>query len=100
MANILKRNSNDESGQANGSSFTDKTTENWYCKKGANKVIFCKSIDDILEGNTESFDYVKKETSVRKEQNAKGGYVERKKYILFTLGNNDKIIVRIRDELK
>ena len=80
--------------------FIDKTAENWYCKYDANKIMFCKTIDDIINGKAESFDFVKLEHSVLREKNKKNADVERKKYVLFTLENNDKILVRVRGELK
>jgi hypothetical protein len=102
MANILKRNNTEESSGTGGNetSFIDKTMENWYCKMDENKIIFCKSVYDIISGNMESFVYKRMERSVRREKNGKEDIVERNRYILFTLDNNDKILVRVRGELK
>jgi hypothetical protein len=99
MANILKRN-NAEEGAGTASSFIDKTGENWYCKGETKKILFCKTVDDIIEGRAESFDFIRRENSTRRDKNAQGGSVERKKFVLFTLANNDKILVRTRGELK
>ena len=102
MAGFMK-NKNSEMAETAGTEqavFFDRTSENWYCKGDSKKVLFCNSIDDIINGKAESFDFSKRETAIRKEKNAKGEIVEYKKYVLFTLANNDKILVRIRGELK
>jgi hypothetical protein len=96
----MKRNGENENNETAGVSFIDKTTENWYNKSGSNKIMFCKSIDDIIAGKAQSFEFVRREHSVRREVNTKNVEIERKKYVLFTLVNNDKILVRVRDELK
>ena len=80
--------------------FVDRTSENWYVKKNANKVAFCKSIDDIIDGKAEMHDFISKEMSVRQEKNSRNEDIERNNYVMFTLANNDKILVRMRDELK
>ena len=102
MAGFMKRNGAEETETAGtvNTSFIDRTAENWYCKGDSKKVLFCNSIDDIINGKAESFDFIKREVAIRKEKNAKGDVVEYKKYILFTLANNDKILVRVRGELK
>ena len=100
----MKRNSNSvEEADSSGTvqtTFIDRTAESWYCKSDSKKILFCSSIDDIISGKAESFDFIRREAAIRKEKNAKGDVVEYKKYILFTLANNDKIIVRVRGELK
>jgi hypothetical protein len=102
MAGFMKRNNGEqvETTETTQTSFIDKTAENWYCKNDTKKILFCNSIDDIINGKAESFDFVKREVSVKKEKDANGKDVERKKYILFTLKNDDKILVRFRGELK
>jgi hypothetical protein len=100
MANILRRNNEGTNAAVAASSFIDRTGEGWYCKDDTKKIVFCKSIDDIIEGKAESFDFVKRENSVRYDKNAKNEDVERKKYALFTLANNDKILVRLRGQIK
>ena len=99
MAGFMKGKETEKAATDNVS-FVDRTGENWYCKSDSKKVLFCNSIDDIINGKAESFDFVKRENAIRKEKNAKGEIIEHKKYVLFTLANNDKILVRIRGEVK
>jgi hypothetical protein len=96
MANILKRDNAD----TNGSAFIDRTMENWYCKEDESKVYFCNSVYDIIAGKTEPFVYTKMEKSVKKGKNEEGGVAERSRYVLFVLGDNNKVLVKARGELK
>jgi hypothetical protein len=80
--------------------FIDRTADSWVCKEDEKKIIFCASIFDIINGKSESYTYTDMEQSVKKEKNAQGGTVERKKYILFTVNDNSKILVRARGQMK
>jgi len=100
MAGFLKRGNADEKTGTKDISFMDRTGDNWYCKQDTNVILFCNTIDDIINGKAESFDFIKREDAIKQEKNAKKEVVERKKYILFTLANNNKILVRVRGELK
>jgi hypothetical protein len=107
MAGIMgNRKANNEEANVSGnqsqreSHFYDRTAENWYCKDNSKKIVFCNSIDDIIEGSAESLDFIRQETSIKREKNTEGKIIERKKYVLFTLAGNDKILVRLRGRLK
>ena len=103
MAGFLKRDKTEVSQEASGTektTFIDRTVDNWYCKQDTKSILFCNTIDDIINGKAESFDFIKREDAIKQEKNAKEEVKERKKYILFTLANNNKILVRVRGELK
>jgi hypothetical protein len=80
-------------------SFVDRTNENWYVKKNANKIAFSNSIEDIIDGNVEFFDFTNKETSIIVLKNRKDEDIERNNFILFTI-NNTKVLVMSRRQLK
>ena len=42
------------------SKFLDKTNMSWYTKPGDSKVTFCHSIDYIIDGKGETFEYAEK----------------------------------------
>lgn len=102
MANILKRDNTAglSNGDTKGSAFIDRTMENWYCKADENKVYFCDSVYDIITGKTESFVYTKMEKSVKRTKNEKNGVVEKSRYVLFVLSDTNKVLVKVRGELK
>ena len=75
---------NDES----GARFMDKTNMSWYSKIGTNKVTFCSSIDDIMEGKGETYTFTSNLISF-KMLNRKDKEVESKKFILFVLDDGN-----------
>jgi hypothetical protein len=79
--------------------FVDRTNENWYIKKNANKIAFTNSIEDIIDGNVEFHDFTNKETSVIILKNRKDEDIERNNFILFTI-NDTKVVVMSRRQLK
>ena len=46
-----------ESSETSGVKFLDKTNMSWYNKEGTNKVTFCNSIDDIIDGRGETYSF-------------------------------------------
>lgn len=93
-------NTADKNNSVKSETFVDKTNENWYVNKKSNKIAFGNSIDDIIEGNAKFVDFIHKDISVRMDKNRKEEDVERNNYILFTLSDESKVLVRSRDELK
>jgi hypothetical protein len=79
--------------------FIDRYEENWYVKKGSNKITFCKSIDDLISGNCESFDFIEQRMSVRivKKDDKE---IERNYFVIFILADNSMILVKRLNELK
>jgi hypothetical protein len=45
--------------------FIDRTDQNWYVKKGTSKISFCDTIDDLIEGKSESYEFVETYKSSR-----------------------------------
>jgi hypothetical protein len=91
MAKTIERNTNN---------FVDRTHDSWYSKKDSKQIVFCKSVDDLIDGNAEKHEFVSREMSVRYDKNSKNEDVERNQFILFTLDNGNKVLVRMRDELR
>ena len=77
----------------------DKTNQSWYSKAGSNKVTFCNSIDDIIEGKGETLEIREKIISTRTVVKD-GKLAQHQSLILFILNDGKFAIVRKRDELK
>ena len=79
--------------------FFDKTNQQWYCKEGTNKVTFCNSIDDLIAGKGETFDFAEKHLSLKtvaKDDKDK----EYKKFFLFVLADGSFILANKWSEMK
>jgi hypothetical protein len=92
-------NSAEKNDSAKPSTFIDRSNENWYVKKNANKIAFTNSIEEIIDGGAKFLDFTNKELSVRIEKNSKNEDVERHTFIIFTI-DNVKVLVKSRNELK
>jgi hypothetical protein len=46
--------------------FVDKTAQGWYSREGSNKVTFCESIGDIIEGKGETYPITEMRSSYTK----------------------------------
>jgi hypothetical protein len=80
--------------------FIDRTRDSWYQAEGSNKIMFARSIKEIIDGKAETHDFTKMETSVLYDKNPKGENIERNYFVLFTLSDNTKTLVRLRDKMK
>jgi len=79
--------------------FFDKTNQQWYCKEGTGKVTFCKSIDDLINGKGETFDFSEKLLSLKtvaKDDKDK----EFRKFFLFVLDDGSFILANKWSEMK
>ena len=80
-----------ESNATSGAKFLDKTNMSWYNKKGSNQVIFCNSIDDIMEGKGETYTFTNNILSF-KMLNRKDKKVESSRFFLFILDDGDYVL--------
>ena len=80
--------------------FYDRTDKNWYITKGKKcKIIVCESIDDIVNGNGETFeysDYIKSVKTVSKNEKV----VEKNNYLLLNIVSGGFLLLRPWKELK
>jgi hypothetical protein len=79
--------------------FIDKTDQNWYNKKDTNSIVFCKSIDELIDGKSEKFEYTEKFVS-EKLVMRNDKEVEKNHYVLFVMSDKTMIIVKKWNELK
>jgi hypothetical protein len=80
-------------------SFVDRTDQKWYLKAGTNKVVFCDSIDELIGGKSDSFEFKRKQLSTRVvSRNEKE--IEKNNYVLFTGSDGTAVLVRKWNELK
>ena len=79
--------------------FLDKTNQKWFSKAGSNRITFCNSIDDIIDGKGESFEFSEKILSL-KITNKNGKEIEYNHLYLFILIDGRFIVCRRWDELK
>ena len=82
------------------SKFIDKTNYQWYNKTGTNKVTFCMSLNDIMEGNGETYEFKEKIGSLKTVTNKKGETNTLIHLYLFILNDGRFIVARRWDELK
>lgn len=82
-----------------GNSFLDKTDRQWLVSKKENKVILCESIDDVINGNGETFEFSKKIVSSRKAM-WKGQEVQKNHFVIFYLVNGDVLLLKRWNEMK
>jgi Na+-translocating ferredoxin:NAD+ oxidoreductase RnfE subunit len=79
--------------------FLDKTNLQWYNKAGTNRVTFCGSFDEIVEGKGETFEFKEKLLSpkaVTKEDKD----IEKENMFLFVLTDGRFILTKRWNELK
>ena len=82
-----------------GTKFFDKTNLQWYHKAGTDKVTFCNSIDDIVNGKGETFVFTGKHLSSKiLTKNEKE--IEHSKFFLFTLADGCFILANKWAEMK
>jgi len=75
----------------------DKTNQQWYQGKG--KITFCSTIEDLIGGKGETYDFTEKMVSqkiVVKDDKT----FEQQNLIVFILAGGKIVMVRKRDELK
>ena len=79
--------------------FMDKINMSWYHKAGTNKVTFCNSLNDIIEGSGQSYEFIDKITSFKKlTRNDKE--VDSTRFILFVLPNENFVLATKWKEIK
>jgi hypothetical protein len=98
---MAKKITNKETGNGKGNdvSFIDRTDQKWYNKEGTNSVVFCDTIDDLINGKPETVGFVKKQISSRIVTRHEKE-VEKSYYVLFTTSDGNAILVSRRNELK
>jgi len=82
-----------------GVQFFDKTEKKWYVSKTEKKIILCDSIDDIINGKGETFEFATKEISKRivvKDEKK----IEKKFFVLFTLKDGNFLLLKRWYEFK
>jgi hypothetical protein len=79
-----------------GSKFLDKINHHWYSKPETNKITFCNSIDDIIDGKGETFNF--KEFNLSYFKNEKNKEINR--FVLFHLVDGSFILTSKRNEFK
>jgi len=82
-----------------GNQFFDRIEDHWFAKEGTNTVTLCESVNDMLEGNSETFEFTVKTVSKRFFQKKEKQY-ERNYFVLFALENGDYLLLSRRKELK
>jgi len=75
--------------------FLDKTDKQWYISKKEKKVTLCGSIDDIIGGNGESFEFSRMVVSSR--NSAKG---IKNNFVVFYLSNGSILLLKRWNEMK
>ena len=83
-----------------GAQFLDMTGKNWYSKEGTDTVTFCGSLNDIIEGNIETFVFTDKIISEGKYANKEGTEVVKSYFYIFVLADGNFILCRKRDKLR
>ena len=79
--------------------FFDKTDKHWYNKAGSNKLALCDSIDDIIEGDAEVYQFEQRFTSARTfSKNDKEREIQA--YVLFALSDGNFLLLKQHRELK
>ena len=85
--------------ETTGIQFFDKTDMNWYPSKKENKITVCDSIDDIINGKGETFEFSASSKSVRTiTKNEK--QVEKNNFVLFHLVDGNSLLLRPWKKLK
>jgi len=78
--------------------FYDKTDKSWYASKKENKITVCESIEDIINGKGETYEfssYIRSARIVTKNEKT----VEKNNFILFHLVGGNSLILRPWKEL-
>ncbi|MCL2440486.1 MAG: hypothetical protein FWD14_01970 [Treponema sp.] len=77
----------------------DNTNLSWYSKAGSNKITFCNSIEDIINGKGRTLEFKERIASTKAiMKDGKTNYQQN--LIVFILSDNKLVIVRRHDELK
>jgi len=72
----------------------DKTDNNWFNKKGSNKITF------FNDGETEIVEFTSSAETLKTYENKKGEDREKRNFILFTLVDGSQVLVRRWNKLK
>jgi len=86
---------------SNGSqpTFFDKIDMSWYASKKENTITVCASIEDIINGNGETFKFSASQVSSRTvSKNEKA--VVKNNFVLFHLADGNSLLLRPWKELK
>ena len=79
--------------------FYDRTDKSWYASKKENKITVCESIEDIINGKGETYEFSTSVISSRTvSKNEKE--VEKNNFILFHLADGNSLLLRPWKELK
>ena len=84
----------------NEAQFLDMTRKNWYNKEGTDTVTFCDSLNDIIEGNSETFVFTDMIISEGKYASKEGTEVVKSFFCIFLLADGNFILCRKRDKIK
>ena len=83
----------------NGKKFIDGIDKKWLVNEQKKTIVFCETINELLNGEVEQHEFIEKivstRTVTRKEKTK-----EKNDFIIFVLTNNDMILVRPWKELK
>ena len=76
-----------------GVQFLDRTDKKWYVSKTENKITLCESIDDIINGKGESFEFTNKVISkriyIKNEKN-----IEKNNFVLMVLNDGNFLLLK------
>jgi hypothetical protein len=97
---VAKENATADKNNENAKAFIDRTDQKWFVKKGSNKITFCASIDELIEGKAENYDFVKAIQSSRFIKNKNDEEIEKNNYIIFVIKDDSMVLVRRYDEMK
>ena len=79
--------------------FLDKTDLSWYASKKESKVTICESIDEIIDGKGETYEYSRLEKSARSiTKNEKT--IQKCNFVLSHLVDGSSLLLRPWKELK
>ena len=81
------------------SSFLDKTDRQWHVSKKENKVTLCESIDDVINGNGETYKFSRKLITSR-SATWKGKEIQKNHFVVFYLVNGDILLLKRWNEMK
>jgi len=79
--------------------FLDRSNLQWYSKEESNKVTFCTSLNDIIEGNGETYEFESKFLSHKVVSKDDKDQIKNN-WVLFVLTDNRYILARKWGELK
>jgi hypothetical protein len=72
-----------------GIQFIELLSKNWYNKEGTKKLTIVESVDDLISGKSENYDFTEKLISTKRDI-----------FVLFKLINGNYLLLKRRNKIK